>query len=106
MKTRTTKLPNQLTIALGQYFLNRQLSHPQTVATTVHGDGRRTVETREGRSWNKVADLDRICESLPKGWHFQACAGTFWISTPNLKVSHYYANEDLWPLAEVRKNKA
>lgn len=102
---RLSRLPNELTIALGQYFLNRQLANPQTVAITCHSDGTRTVETRDGRKWDKNADFDRICSKLPVGWHLQACAGTFWITTPSLKCNHYYANENTWPLAEVRPNK-
>jgi hypothetical protein len=104
MNTRTIKLPNALTIALGQYFLNRQLANPQTTCVTYHGDGTTSRQIREGRKWDKNADCDRLSNALPQGWHFSATAGTFWITSPRTKKHHYYTNENLWPLAEVRKN--
>jgi len=103
----TTRLPHQLTIALGQYFLNYQLHQPQNVGSESRHVGGKLVTTqiiKQGRDWDKTADLLRIANALPKGWSYQACSGTFWIMSPNVKKHHYYIHNEIWPRAEIRKN--
>lgn len=108
LKPRATRLPHQLTIALGQYFLNYQLSQPQNTGFTIQTIGGKTVKTEhveDGREWDKQADLERIALALPRRWCYQACAGTFWITSPNIRKHHYYIHQDIWPNAEIRENK-
>ena len=101
---KTIRLPNALTIAFGQYFLNYQLSKPQTSLVRINSDGTKTTETTKGRHWDKNADLERISASMPKGWVYQPCAGTFWIFPAKVKKHHYYMHCNIWPLAEMRLN--
>lgn len=98
------KLPNALTIALGQYFMSRALATPHKIGEHWSGN-ERTVTFSEARRWDKDGALERISDSLPKGWGYQASAGTFWIYKAGNKKTHYYTHEELWPLAEVRPNK-
>lgn len=98
------KLPNALTIALGQYFMSRALATPHQIGANWNGN-EKSVTFSEARNWNKDLCLERITSSLPKGWGYQACAGTFWIYKAGNKKTHYYTHEEIWPLAEVRPNK-
>lgn len=99
------KLPNTLTIALGQYYLTRALATPHQIGSFWNGN-EKSVTFSEARSWDKDGALKRISYSLPKGWGYQASAGTFWIYKAGNKKTHYYIHEELWPFAEVRQNKA
>jgi hypothetical protein len=100
------KLPNAVTIALGQYFLKYQLSQPQIGGRTTHPDGSVDTITHSGTPWDKNACLAEITESLPKDWTYQACAGSFWLMSARMTKIHYYITNSTWPLAEIRENKA
>lgn len=71
---KTIRLPNELTIALGQYFLSYQLSKPQKIGSS-YSNKIRTETFEDGIPFEKEKCLDRISNSLPKGWGYQACAG-------------------------------
>lgn len=98
---KTIKLPNTLTIALGQYFLARQLANTQEVGRTYKGGNTDPIiEYRPGKPWNKVACLERISKALPQGWCYQAIAGTFWFNRRGSKQT-YKVDQNNWPLAKV-----
>jgi hypothetical protein len=103
MKTKLVKLPAKLTIAIGQYYINRNLSKPRVIATTYYR-GKKIDETlKDGKPWDKSASLKLIEESTSFGW--EAIAGTFWFYKPSVKNKRYMVNENTWPLAEVEKIK-
>lgn len=99
---KQTKLPYGLTIALGQYFLNSQLAREQLVCKTFKSDGVVEKLFRSGRTRDRDADSARVFAAVPKGWHAIRCAGSFWFTPPLLKNSHYYIDQELWPLARVQ----
>lgn len=102
---KTIKLPNALTIALGQYYLTRALATPHKIGATWNGNNS-TVTFSEARPWDKEGALKRVSDSLPKGWGYQASAGTFWIFKKGNKKTHYFIHDKLWPVAEIRLNRA
>lgn len=97
-----TKLPNKLTIALGQYFINRNLSKSQEVRNTYSKNKTETV-IRKGKTWDKESDLNRIDNTLPDDWTYTACAGTFWFQKSNKNKYVYTVDEDTWPLAKTSR---
>jgi hypothetical protein len=102
---KTIKLPNALTIAIGQYYVERARSRPHQISQS--WDGKKTTITYSKPAyWDKEKSLERISEVLPRGCGYQAVAGSFWISKAGNKKTHYYINEELWPFAEIRKNNA
>lgn len=101
---KTTKLPNALTIALGQYFLSWANSNPHEIGST-HSSSGTSIHYSTSRPWNKDLCLYRIKNSLPSGWGYEACAGSFWIHKKGNKKTHYYIDTETWPLAEIRPNR-
>ena len=101
---KTISLPAAITIAVGQYYLNRQLANKQLVSHTIRPDGTKLEEWRNGKPWNKDADLDRISESCRKHkFGYQAFAGTFWFHTSRAKTRTYLMEQSSWPLAQIQK---
>ncbi len=108
MKTMTTtfktiKLPNALTIALGQYFLSYAVANSHMTGSTHSTEGV-SIHYSPQRPWNKEKCLDRINAALPKGWGYQACAGSFWLFKKGNTKTHYYIHNETWPLAEVHSS--
>lgn len=99
------KLTKSLIIAVGQYFLNYQLSQKQLTGESFNSSSSGiTTETWEkGRKWDKQADLDRITKALPKDMSYQACAGTFWFYRKTGPVLKIY--NKTWPVGEIEKKK-
>ena len=87
---KLVKLADKLTIALGQYYLNRSNSR-DTISTVGSGPGYKEYRIKEGGEWDKQKDIERIENStnLP----FSACAGTFWFVKKNQEpFEDYYRN--------------
>lgn len=105
VQTKTIKLPNALTIAIGQYFLSWAVANPHMIGSTYKG-GLTEITYSVQRPWNKEECFKRIDAILPEGWGYQACAGSFWIFKKGNKKTHYYIDNETWPLAEIRLNKA
>jgi hypothetical protein len=103
VKSKTINLPNSLTIALGQYFLSYAVANSHRIGST-HNDGGVTIRYSPQLPWDKDACLERITAALPKGWGYQACAGSFWIFKARNKKTHYYIHKEIWPLAEIHPN--
>lgn len=99
------KLPPKLAIALGQYFLNYQLHQKQRIgsSTTYKGGKKETVEQwKDGRPWDKEADLSEIKKMTPDNWGWEACAGTFFLHRKGSKNTFVVSNQE-WPLARILK---
>lgn len=97
---KTLRLPNALTIALGEYFVRRGEAREQVSCTRISSDGTTTKEYSPAKHWDKTGLLEKISKSLPKGWGYRACAGTFLFSRSGCK-NCYKIDETSWPLAFV-----
>ncbi len=100
MKTR--KLPSAITIAIGQYFWNREKQY-KINSHFVSGQPIQYSVIRTDYKWDKQADIDRIDEACNKHkFGIQMCVGTCWLYGKSKKLV-YIVNEESWPLAKVEK---
>lgn len=101
---KTRKLPNNLTIALGQYFLSYANCNSHKIGET-HSSLGTSIHYSPDQPWNKQECLDRIDAAIIPEWSYQSSAGSFWLFKRGNKKTHYYIDKQTWPLAEIRSNK-
>jgi len=92
-----------MTIALGQYYLNRELQKPQKTGAKYANGILISEEYTIGKKWDKAADLERIDKSLSPKWGYSAIAGTFFFG--NGSKYTYTMSSDTWPFAKRTKNE-
>lgn len=94
------KLPNEIVIAIGQYYINSNKQTETTMQSSKDAFGKFCmvyVTVRSEYKWDKDADWDRISKAAHKySYRITACAGTFWVFK---NTRSYVVSEDSWPLA-------
>jgi hypothetical protein len=96
---KTCKLPNALTIAIGEYYVRRAEADERVISRSFCA-GEETKTFSQRKDWDKKGLLNKITATLPKGWGYQACAGTFWFNREGCRNT-YKVNETTWPKAEI-----
>jgi hypothetical protein len=94
---KLVKLPNELTIATGRYYLSRLQSGWKYESSTFSKE-KETITFVKPKPWDKEFYMNLISTAALKHFvSFESVAGTFWFCKKDGTV--YQMSEETWPLA-------